>query len=152
MPWTLTVAKQVKKYPTFYDIRRFILVFTTAGHLIPIEARWIWFPSLHLTSLDISQNTNSCYEDRYNISQPVLYFSFEQGFELNQKLLSKVHVIYKAILAANVLKWILIVVGVSLGAISLWIVKQRMDMQSLDLPGIPKTVREVTPLDNTERY
>jgi len=68
-------------------------------------------------------------------------FSFEQGFELNQKLLSKVHVIYMAILAVNVLKWILIVMGVSLGATSLWIMKQRIDMQSLRLPGIPKTER-----------
>jgi hypothetical protein len=81
----------------------------------------------------------------------VLYFSFEQGFELNQKLLSKVHVIYKAIIAMNVLKWILIVMGVCLSATSLWIVKQT-DMQSLDLPGIPKTAREVTPLDNAARY
>ena len=79
-------------------------------------------------------------------------FSFEQGFELNQKLLSKVHVIYMAILAVNVLKWILIAIGASLGATSLWIVKQRIDMQSLDLPGIPKTVREVTPMDNGARY
>jgi hypothetical protein len=82
----------------------------------------------------------------------VLYFSFEQGFELNQKLLSKVHVIYKAILAMNVLKWILIVMGVCLGATSLWIVKKRNDMESFDLPGRPKTVREVTPLDNAARY
>jgi len=52
----------------------------------------------------------------------------------------------------NVLKWILIVMGAGLGATSLWIVKQRIDMQSLDLPGIPKTVREVTPLDDSERY
>jgi len=79
-------------------------------------------------------------------------FSLEQGFELNQKLLSKVHVIYKAILAVNVLKWILIAMGASLGATSLWIVKQRMDMQTLALPGIPKTVREVTPLENAARY
>jgi hypothetical protein len=86
------------------------------------------------------------------LSLTVLYFSFEQGFGLNQKLLSKVHVIYKAILAVNVLKWILIVMGVSLGATSLWIAKQRIDMQSHDLPGIPKTVREVTPLDNAARY
>jgi hypothetical protein len=82
----------------------------------------------------------------------VLYFSFEQGFELNKKLLSKVHVIYKAILAMNVLKWILIVLGGSLTAISLWIVKQRIDMQALDLPGIPNTVREITPLDSGARY
>jgi len=68
-------------------------------------------------------------------------FSFEQGFELNQKVLSKVHVIYKVTLAVNVLKWILILMRVSLGATSLWIMKQRMDMQSLYLPGIPKTVR-----------
>ena len=81
----------------------------------------------------------------------MLYFSFEQGFELNQKLLRKVHVIYKAILAMNVLKWILILMGVSLGATSLQTVKQRIDMQSLDLAGIPKTVREVTPLDNGAR-
>lgn len=60
---------------------------------------------------------------------------------MNQKLFSKVHVIYKAILTMNALKWILILLRVSLGATSLWIVKQRMDMQSLDLPGIPKTVR-----------
>ena len=75
IPWTLTVARQVKKYPTFYEIRRFILVFTTAGHLIPFRASCIWFPSLHLTFLDISQNTNSCYEDRYNISQPYCVLS-----------------------------------------------------------------------------
>ena len=86
------------------------------------------------------------------LSLAVLYFSFEQGFELNQQLLSKVHVIYKAILAMNVLKWILIVMGISLGAINLWIMKHRIDTRSLDLPGIPKTVREVTPLDNGARY
>lgn len=86
------------------------------------------------------------------LSLIVLYFSFEQGFELNQKLLSQVQVIYKAILAVNVLKWILTVMGVGLGATSLWIVKQRIDKQSLDLPGIPKTVREVTPMDNEARY
>jgi hypothetical protein len=32
--WTM----QVKKYPTFYEI-------TTAGHLRPFAASWIWFPS-----------------------------------------------------------------------------------------------------------
>lgn len=86
------------------------------------------------------------------LSFTVLYFSFEQGFELNKKLLSDVHVIYKAMLAMNVLKWILIVLGGSLTATSLWIVKQRIDMQTLNLPGIPNTVREITPLDNGARY
>jgi hypothetical protein len=86
------------------------------------------------------------------LSFTVLCFSLEQGFELNQKLLSNVHVIYKAILTMTVLKWILMVLGVSVGAASLWIVKQRIDMQSLDLPGMPRTVREVTPLEDGTRY
>jgi hypothetical protein len=82
----------------------------------------------------------------------VLYFSFEQGFELDQKLLSKVHLIYKVILAMNIVKWILVVMGVSLGITSLWIVKQRSDMQSPDLPGIPKSVEEATSMDSEARY
>jgi hypothetical protein len=82
------------------------------------------------------------------LSFTVLYVSFEQGFEMNQKLLSKVHIIYKVILAMNIVKWILIVMGVSLGVTSLWIVKRRSDMQSSDLPNPV----EVTPTDNEERY
>lgn len=79
-------------------------------------------------------------------------FSFEQGFELNQKLLRKVHVIYKATFALNVVKWILIVLGLCIGAASLWIVKKRTDMQSLNLPGISQTVRNVTPVEDGARY
>jgi hypothetical protein len=82
------------------------------------------------------------------LSFTVLYVSFEQGFQLNQKLLSKVHIIYKAILAMNIVKWILIVMGVSLGVTSLWIVKQRSDMQSPDLPN----PIEVTPTHSEARY
>jgi len=58
----LSVAKQVKKYTTFYEN-------TTAGHFIPFRASCICFLSLRLTSLDILQHTNSCNEYRYNISQ-----------------------------------------------------------------------------------
>jgi hypothetical protein len=66
--------------------------------------------------------------------------------------LNKVHVIYKAILAMDVIKWILMVLGISVVAASLWILKQQTDMQSLDFPGIPRTVREVTPLEDEARY
>jgi hypothetical protein len=76
----------------------------------------------------------------------------QQGFELNEKLLSKVHVIHKAILAMNVLKWIMMALGVSLGAGSLWLMKKQSDEKSLDFPGITRKVQDVTPLEDQSRY
>jgi hypothetical protein len=77
----------------------------------------------------------------------------EQGFELNGKLLSKVRVIYKAIFVVDVLKWILMILGASLLIGSIWLIMKQNDIPSLDLvPGIPRTVREVTPLANQSRY
>jgi hypothetical protein len=76
----------------------------------------------------------------------------KQGFELGEKLLSEVHVIYKAILAMKVLKWIMMALGVSLGAGSLWIMKKQSDVQTLDFPGITRKVQDVTPLEDQSRY
>jgi hypothetical protein len=76
----------------------------------------------------------------------------QQEFELNEKLLSKVHVTYKAILAMNVLKWIMMALGVSLGAGSLWLMKKQSDTQSLAFSGITRKVQDVTPLEAQSRY
>jgi hypothetical protein len=75
-----------------------------------------------------------------------------QGFELSEKLLSKVHVIYKAILAMDVLKWVMMALGVSLGAGSLWLMMKQTDVQSLDFPGITRKVQDVAPLEDQPRY
>jgi len=37
----LTAAQPVNKFPTFYGIRSFITVFTTACHCILSRVRWI---------------------------------------------------------------------------------------------------------------
>jgi hypothetical protein len=76
----------------------------------------------------------------------------EQGFELSEKLLSKVHVIYKTIFTMNVLKWIMMALGVSLGTGSLWLMKKQTDVQSSDFPGITRKVQDVTPLEDRSRY
>jgi hypothetical protein len=88
------------------------------------------------------------------VQHPSPYYDLspEQGFELNEKLLSKLHAIYKATLAMNVLKWIMMVLGVSLGAGSLWLMKKQSDVQSLDFPGITRKVQDVTPPEDRLRY
>jgi hypothetical protein len=76
----------------------------------------------------------------------------EQVFELNEKLLKKIRVIYKTTLAMDVLKWVLMVLGASLAAVSLWLMKQQIDMQSLNLPRTPWKATGVTPLEDHLKF
>jgi hypothetical protein len=61
-PWStiilkkLTVTQLVKKFPTFYGMKRFITVFTRAHHWSLFWARWIQSTPSHPVSLRSSES------------------------------------------------------------------------------------------------